>query len=297
MTATSGGGFALMVEGVSLAGMIETPLVIVLSQRPGPATGLPTRTAQEDLLFAIRAGHGEFPRIVLAPSDPQDAIELTLRAFDLADRFQIPAIILTDQFLADSSFSLETLGLPESLPADDSMRPGASEAYRRYRLTQDGISPRLPLGHPEHLVVLDSDEHDEAGHITEDLDTMRPAMVDKRLEKGRRLRDVIRPPSSNSAEDADLVLIGWGSTRGAIDEAVARLRSGGRKVGAMHFTEVWPLPWIELPEKASLWTVEGNATGQFAGLLESEYGVAIEGRIGRYDGRPMDADAIIKELT
>jgi 2-oxoglutarate ferredoxin oxidoreductase subunit alpha len=297
MTATSGGGFALMAEGISLAGMIETPIVIVLAQRPGPATGLPTRTAQEDLLFALHAGHGEFPRALLAPSDPQDAIRATIRAFDLADRYQMPVIILTDQFLADSRFSLTELALPEAPPGPCFADPETIEKYERFRWTEDGVSPRLYFGQSEHLVVLDSDEHTEAGHITEDLADVRPAMVEKRLEKGRRLRREMDQPRSNAAEDADLVLIGWGSTKGAIDEAVDRLRAGGRNAGSLHFAEVWPLPDLDFREDAVYWTVEGNATGQFAHLLESEAGMRIEGKIGRYDGLPIDAETILEALS
>jgi 2-oxoglutarate ferredoxin oxidoreductase subunit alpha len=297
MTATSGGGFALMVEAMSLAGMTETPLVVVLAQRPGPATGLPSRTAQEDLLYAIHAGHGEAPRAVLAPSDPQDAIEKTVRAFDLADRFQMPVVLLTDQFLADSSFSMDALSLPPEIPVPHVADPDTIEgAYRRYALTEDGVSPRLFFGQSRHLVCVDSDEHDEDGHITEDLGAMRPAMVEKRLEKGRRLRREMAMPSRNRTEDADLVLIGWGSTKGAIDEAVDLARAAGHKVGALHFTEVWPLPELTFPEGPQYWVVEGNATGQFARLLRAECGLDVEGRIGRYDGLPLDAATIVKEL-
>ena len=297
MTATSGGGFALMVEGISLAGMIETPIVIVLAQRPGPATGLPTRTAQEDLLFALRGGHGEFPKALLAPSDPQDAIDKTFRAFDLADRYQIPVIVLTDQFLADSQFSLDELTLPENSLKTHLADPKEIGDYARYRLTEDGISPRLAFGQSEHLVVLDSDEHTEFGHITEDLTDLRPAMVEKRMEKGRRLEREMAKPRSYRADEADLVLIGWGSTKGAIDEAVGLLRSRGQDVGSLHFTEVWPLPELDLRDGVRYWTIEGNATGQFARLLESEAGLPIEGRIGRYDGLPIDAETILGALS
>jgi len=297
MTATSGGGFALMVEALSLAGMTETPLVVVVGQRPGPATGLPTRTAQEDLFFAMYAGHGETPRVVLAPSDPQDAIDKTVRAFDLADRYQIPVILLTDQLLADSSFSMDPLALPAEIPGPCLADPEKiAGAYRRYALTEDGISPRLALGQSRHLVCIDSDEHDEDGHITEDLVSMRPAMVEKRLEKGRRLRAEMGAPSQNRTEDADLVLVGWGSTKGAIGEAVDRARSAGHKLGAIHFTELWPLPELTFPEGPQYWVVEGNATGQLARLLRAETGLDVEGRIGRYDGVPLDAVTILKEL-
>ena len=271
--------------------------MIVLAQRPGPATGLPTRTAQEDLLFALRAGHGEFPKVLLAPSDPQSAIDLTARAFDLADRYQTPVILLTDQYLADSRFSLERLSLPAISTGARFADPTTLDDYARYRFTDDGISPRLYFGQSERLVVLDSDEHTQAGHLTEDLVEVRPAMVEKRLEKGRRLAREISPPTSDSVDDADLVLIGWGSTKGAIDEAVARLRADGRRVGSLHFTELWPLPSLDPRDDVRYWTVEGNATGQFAGLLESATDLAIEGRIGRYDGLPITAETILEAVS
>jgi len=295
MTATSGGGFALMAEGLSLAGMIETPIVIVIAQRPGPATGLPTRTAQEDLLFAIRAGHGEFPRVVLAPSDPQDAIDLTIRAFDIADKHQIPAILLTDQFLADSRFSLESLALPAKIAADRLADPADFETYVRYAPSANGISPRLALGQGGHVVLLDSDEHTPEGHITEDLATVRPAAVERRLEKARRLRSEIRPPIANRTDDAEFVLVSWGSTKHAVAEAVARLREDGLKAGAVHFSELWPLPEIA-PPTARIWTVEGNATGQFAQLLQGTLGWSIEGTIARSDGLPIDAQFILERI-
>jgi len=298
MTATSGGGFALMVEGLSLAGMIETPIVIVLAQRPGPATGLPTRTAQEDLLFAVRAGHGEFPRAILAPSDPQEAIDLTVKAFDLADRFQIPAILLTDQFLADSSFSLDGLALPAEIPEDHLADPARQpKEYARYASNSSGISPRLAFGQGGRVVCIDSDEHTPEGHITEDLQSIRPAAVEKRLEKLRHVRAEISPPRVDRIEDAETILIGWGSTRGAITEAVDRLRSDGRKVGSIHFSELWPLPDLSFEtESVAYWTVEGNTTGQLAGLLRGELGWPIVGTIGRSDGLPIDASFAIREL-
>ncbi len=292
MTATSGGGFALMVEAVSLAGMTETPIVIVLAQRPGPATGLPTRTAQEDLLFAIRAGHGEFPKLVLAPSDPQDAFVKTVRAFNLADRYQIPVIILTDQYLADSRFSFEYFEIGAIDPETHLTDPQAITKYNRYRLTKNGISPRLYPGQSEHLVCLDSDEHTEAGHITEDLAHTRPAMVEKRLAKLRGLKEDIALPEALYVDEAETILIGWGSTRSAIVEAVEGLRKEGRHVGAFHFTEVWPLPDYTFPEGKRYIAVEGNATGQFARLLRAEYGLNVQEGVNRYDGLPITAKDI-----
>ena len=295
MTATSGGGFALMAEAVSLAGMIETPIVILIAQRPGPATGLPTRTAQEDLWFAIHAGHGEFPRAVLAPADPQDAVRQTIRAFDLAERYQTPVLLLTDQYLADAHFTLPRIEIDD--PAPEQSSSDRTSPYLRYRLTEDGISPRLALGETEEIVCLDSDEHTEEGHITEDLTTVRPAMVEKRLTKARRLAEEMLPPEAYRTENAETILIGWGSTRGALMEAVDRLRAQGRPTGLLHFSDVWPLPPFEHDPGRRYVVVEGNATGQFAGLLRREVGLAADTVIGRYDGLPIDATCILEELT
>jgi len=292
MTATSGGGFALMAEGISLSGMTETPLVIVLAQRPGPATGLPTRTAQEDLLFAIHAGHGEFPKAVLAPADPQDAFVKTVRAFDLADRYQIPVILLTDQFLADSRFSYTSFPLPPPPTGDGFADAAAIREYHRYRLADDGISPRLYPGQSEHLVCVDSDEHDELGHISEELRRVRPAMVRKRLTKLDGLRNEICPPEGFHLSGAETIVIGWGSTRGGIREAVENLRATGTPIGAIHFTELWPLPEFSFPEGVCYITVEGNSTGQLARLLTSEYGIKIDGLISRTDGLPITAETV-----
>lgn len=297
MTATSGGGFALMTEGLSLAGMTETPLVIVVAQRPGPATGLPTRTAQEDLNFAIHGGHGEFPRAVLAPSNPQDAADVTFRAFDLAERYQMPVLVLTDQLLADSHFSLPDLKIPEQPVSSGLADPSGVASYQRYALTENGISPRLALGQSEHLVLIDSDEHDETGHITEDLEITRPAMVEKRLEKARRLKGEMALPEPYRTDGARSVLISWGSSRAAVVEAIDLLRADGKPFGALHFTEVWPLPHLTLPDDVEYWSIEGNATGQFAHLLQAEWHIRLAGTIGRYDGMPLDARSIVAEVV
>lgn len=294
MTATSGGGFALMVEGLSLAGMTETPLVVVLAQRPGPATGLPTRTGQGELLFAIHAGHGEFPKVVMAPADPQDAFFKTVRAFNLADRYQTPVILLTDQYLADAKFSVEDLD-PERVPpafhtADPSSFP--EDGYARYRITEDGISPRLIPGRSKHLVGADSDEHDEHGHITEDLPGTAVPMTKKRLAKLEGLRKEVHPPEENGMEGSDVVLVGWGSSRTAILEALELLAQDGVKAGMIHFTELWPLPEYAFPQNKAHWTVESNATAQLARLLRSEYGMVFQGHVDRLDGLPLTGEHI-----
>ena len=292
MTATAGGGFALMVENVSLAGMIEVPVVIVVGQRPGPATGLPTRTSQADLLFVVHAGHGEFPRLVLAASDPQDAFRKMVRAFNLADKFQIPVILLTDQFLADSGFSFEEFQFDDIKPESFLADPESIEDYKRYRLNDSGISSRLYPGQSEHLVGVDSDEHDEKGHITEDLLNVALPMAQKRLAKMKGIRRDILPPDEVSLEKAATVLVGWGSTREAMLEALHLLKADGIHAGVIHFGEIWPLPEYSFPSGTKFWSVENNATGQLARLLRSEYKVEFEGSIYRYDGLPLTADYI-----
>jgi 2-oxoglutarate ferredoxin oxidoreductase subunit alpha len=296
MTATSGGGFALMVEAVSLAGMIETPLVIVLGQRPGPATGLPTRTAQGDLLFAVHAGHGEFSKVVLAPADAKDIFRQTVRAFHLADRYQIPAILLTDQFLLDALFSMEDIRLEQVAPEFHLADPSVIDEYHRYRVTETGISPRLYPGQSLHLVTADSDEHDSQGHITEDLAGTVPEMVEKRLAKHRVLKAAIRPPEEVDVEGAERILVGWGSSRPALLEALERLNKNGIRTGLIHFTEIWPLPAYRFPEGKTYWNVENNATGQLARLLRSEYGIAFAGEVHRYDGLPLTGPYIQEVL-
>jgi len=284
MVATSGGGFALMTEGISLAGMTETPVVVVVAQRPGPSTGLPTRTEQGDLNFILHAGHGEFPRLLYAPGSLAEAIDLARRAFDLADRYQVPVFILTDQYLADS------IQLLESRP-DLSVSSRTCEvfdaSYRRYALTPDGLSPLTYPGLSDALVQVDSDEHTEDGKITEDLD-LRVRMMDKRLKKGRLLEAEAIPPTLFGDREASVYLISWGSNKEIVEETAARLQSEGHTVAALHFPQVYPLTpaMIEnLPLAGKrLLVIENNATGQFAGLLKRELSLTVDGAILKYNG-------------
>ena len=285
-----------MAEGVSLAGMIETPLVIVLGQRPGPATGLPTRTAQGDLLFAVHAGHGEFSKLVLAPADANSIFEQTVRAFNLADYYQIPVIVLTDQFLLDSLFSIEDFPLTHYAPEFHLADPSGIDDYHRYQVTETGISPRLYPGQSLHLVTADSDEHDSRGHITEDLAETVPAMVKKRLAKHGALKAAINPPEEIQVEGAERILVGWGSSRAALVEALEGLKKTGIRTGLIHFTEMWPLPDYQFPQGKAYWSVENNATAQMARLLRSEYGITFSGEVLRYDGLPLTGPFIQEAL-
>jgi len=301
MVTTSGGGFALMTEGVSLAGMTETPVVIVVAQRPGPATGLPTRTEQADLEMVLYAGHGEFPRALFAPSGVEDAFHVTRKAFELAERYQGPVFVFSDQFMADSYRAV----LPFAVENLDAIKVGTDPAdvtspYRRYALSPDGVSPRLLPGAGSHLVIADSDEHDEEGHITEDL-TLRVQMVDKRMKKLDGLKQEVMAPSYHGDSNPDLLLVSWGSTEGPMLEAAARLRKDGRTVATLHFVQVWPL----VPEQfihhlrgaRQVVSIESNLTGQFARLILRETGFMITRQVLRYDGLPITPEFILRELN
>lgn len=301
MVATSGGGFALMVEGVSLAAMTETPLVVIVAQRPGPATGLPTRSEQADLEFVLHAGHGEFPRAVFAPGSVEDCFHLTRRALELAEASQGPVFLLTDQFLADSYRAIDPLPLSGLSYVDPTRTPpDLSLPYRRYALTSSGLSPRLLPGLSEHLVVADSDEHDEEGHLTEDLEVRRK-MVEKRMAKQELLKREVIPPEYVGDPSPELLLITWGSGRGAVIEAAGALRDQGRKTAVLSFTQLWPLlPEHFLPrlfEAGKTVCVEGNAQGQWARLLRRETGFAVSQRIGRYDGLPLTPTYILERIS
>lgn len=303
MTATSGGGFCLMVEGLGLAGMTETPIVVVLGQRAGPAIGLPTRTEQGDLEFAIHAAHGEFPRAVLAPATIEDAFWLTIKAFNLAEKYQTPVILMTDQHLASSYVTVEKFDLSRVnidrgllLSKEELSRPAE---YKRHRITESGISLRaIPL-EGEALVVTDSDEHNEKGHLIEDAET-RTAMMQKRLRKMEGLQKEISKPRVYGASQAEITLIGWGSTYGAIKEAVDMAMKDGLSVNLVHFNEVWPFP-AEATAQALKGTkriisVENNATAQLAHLLRAETGYQITGKILKFDGRPFSPSFILKQF-
>jgi 2-oxoglutarate ferredoxin oxidoreductase subunit alpha len=200
--------------------------------------------------------------------------------------------VLTDHFLADSQFSIPDFDLDAVNPSFSLYDPQEISEYRRYQLTENGISPRLYPGQSKHLVGVDSDEHDEEGHITEDLGKTVKTMVQKRLAKIGGLREEISPPEEIYGDDGETVLVGWGSSRGALLEAVRLLKREGKKAGMLHFTELWPLPEFTFPEGKTYITVESNATGQLARLLRSEYGVPLKGAISRYDGLPLTGEYI-----
>jgi len=305
MTATSGSGLCLMVEGIGLAGITETPIVIIDGQRPGPAVGLPTRTEQGDLLFVLHAHHGDFPRAVLAPATIEDAFWVTVKAFDWAERYQLPVIVLTDQHLASSYATVDRLDLSQ-VAIDRGMLFSEKEDdpsdYMRHKVTKSGISPRAFPGLGKALVVTDCDEHDEEGHLTEDA-RERTAQVQKRLRKLLPLEKEISTPRKYGSRGAETTLIGWGSTYGAIHEAVDMLRKQGANVNMLHLSELWPFPTRAVADAVSKasnkYVIENNATGQLARLIKTETGYDVSGRILKFDGRPFTpaciAEAVRKE--
>ncbi|MCE5214862.1 MAG: 2-oxoacid:acceptor oxidoreductase subunit alpha [Methanobacterium sp.] len=294
MVATSGSGFALMEEAIGLSGMIETPVVVYVSQRPGPAVGLPTRTAQEDLNLTLYSGPGEFARIIFAPGNFTDAFELAYRAFELADKYQIPVFILSDQYFAECYYNILDLNLTDKKTAEHIIRTG--EDYRRYKLTSDGLSPRGIPGHGDGLVVVDSDEHDEEGHITEKME-IRAKMVDKRYNQRMDLiKEETIPPDLLGADDYEVLIIGWGSTYGTILGAMEKLPDN---ISFLYFKQVYPLHqetlnYLEKAEKTIIF--ENNASAQFSNLLRMETGFEIDREVLKYDGMPFSVEEIIENL-
>jgi 2-oxoglutarate ferredoxin oxidoreductase subunit alpha len=239
-----------MVEALGLSGMAEIPLVVIDVQRPGPVTGLPTRTEQSDLKFVISASQGEFPRMVIALRNPSDAFYQTMRAFHLAEKYQIPVILLSDQYIGDSTSTVEPFD-PEKIRVAEPAAEYSGEEYLRYRYTEDGISPRLIPGKTEHLVSIDSDEHDERGWITESAE-VRTRMMDKRMKKLEGLKQELKEPEFIGPDNFDTLLIGWGSTWGPIEEAVHLLNEDQQsRYAALVFGDVYPLPQKLLKEKAA----------------------------------------------
>jgi 2-oxoglutarate ferredoxin oxidoreductase subunit alpha len=303
MTATSGGGFCLMVEAFGLAGMTETPLVVAIGQRPGPATGLLLRTEQGDLAFVVRAGHGDFARAVLAPGNAEQAFYAMARAFNLADRYQTPVVVLADQYLLDSYFTVEGLD-PAMMTIDRGkiVRPveaGPGEVFKRYAYDPSGVSPRILPGQSEAVLYACSDEHTEEGHITESAEVRR-AMMQKRMEKLEGMRRESTPPEVAPPDDGDLVLLGWGSTWGAMREAVDLLRTEQIRARMFHYRDVYPLGKQglveQIGENARIIGLENNYTGQFSDLFQLETGIPVTDRILKYDGRPFSAEEIAERV-
>jgi 2-oxoglutarate ferredoxin oxidoreductase subunit alpha len=301
---TSGGGFSLMAEAVGLAGITETPIVIWEAQRPGPATGLPTRTEQGDLLFVVHASQGEFPRSVLAPGTVEDAFRAGWESFNLAERYQVPVVVLSDHFLVSALRTVDIGALDFDAVAVDrgamlttGELDALAEPYRRFQITESGVSPRAIPGHPKAVYVAASNEHDETGSISED-PAVRTAQVEKRLRKRNGLALEAAAPDLYGPAHAAATFVCWGSTYGPLREAVDRLNeSDDSTANLLHYTALHPLnlPATQdaLNRAHRLVMVEQNATGQFEALLRTEAGATMDRAIRRYDGRAFTPEYIV----
>ena len=298
MTATSGGGFSLMVEALGMAGMTEVPLVVVESQRAGPSTGLPTKTEQGDLNLMLGAGQGDFPRAILAPSNPAEAYRATIDAFRLAEDWQIPVLLASDLHLSESTATVDREEVPTDVPIPSLVTvPSGTADYHRYAYTESGVSPRALPGQPGLQYVTGSDEHDTKGHLISDVRSGIPVwiaerthMMDKRMRKLAGIAAASRPPVFEGPADAALTFVAWGSTIGAIRDAMPLLAAQGRSTNLLHFPTVFPLhaeatrAAIAKTKKTLL--VEGNFTGQFGRLLRAETGIHLPNTLLKYDGEP-----------
>ncbi len=296
MCATSGGGFALMTEAVGAAAMMEIPVVFINVMRAGPSTGVPTKTEQGDLWQVLGASQGDFERLIVAPTDALDAFKIIPELFNLCDQHQCPGIVITDLLISEGTFSTDpdNLNLQPEIDRGEMLTNGAdNNDYLRYELTDSGISPRALPGLEGHVHVVATDEHDQDGVIISDEFTnphKRRQMVEKRARKIANIVEKIEPPKLDGPADADVTLIGWGSTYGVIKEAIEQLASKG--VTANHLSIRWIVPFhaevvINIVNDAKRTIiVENNYSGQFHRYLRSETGLAIDGHIRKYDGEP-----------
>jgi 2-oxoglutarate ferredoxin oxidoreductase subunit alpha len=304
MVATSGGGFALMVEGLALAGMTEVPIVIDMGMRVGPATGMPTYTEQGELQFIIHAGHGEFPRVVLAPGSAEEAYTMTIEAFHLADKYQIPVFLLTDKYLNESQWCVSATLVRKNVNIDRGKIVKAADlpdddSFKRYRIEVDGVSPRSLPGMQNGIYYANGYEHNEYGHAT-DASAQRTAMVCKRLNKLKAMEFDIRPPAVFGDDEADITFVSWGSTKGAVIDALEILRNNGIRARLVHFT--WVCPFASeattklLSGSGRIVDVEQNATGQLASLIREHTGIEIKEKILKFDGRPFLPEEIVERI-
>jgi 2-oxoglutarate/2-oxoacid ferredoxin oxidoreductase subunit alpha len=298
MTATSGGGFALMVEALGMAGMSEIPLVVVESQRSGPSTGLPTKTEQGDLNLMLGAGQGEFPRAILAPSHPIEAYHATVRAFELAEEWQTPILLASDLHLSENFATVDRseITFPGEVPLLFSVTPNGHD-YRRYAYTPNGVSPRSLPGQPGLQYVSASDEHDDKAHLISDIKSGVPVwvaervkMMTKRMHKLDGLRGATAPPHLEGAAGAELTFVTWGSTLGAVRDAVRLLATRSHTTNILVSPTVYPFHGPEFMALAAgsqrLLLVEANYSGQFGRLIRAETGFDVPHKLMKFDGEP-----------
>ncbi len=307
MVATSGGGFSLMAEALGLAGMSEIPLVIIEGQRPGPATGLPTKTEQGDLKFVLSAGTGEFPRVVIAPATIEDCYTETKRAFYLAEKYQLPVIVLIDKQLAESYKTVNLEDEEKRFVFDYGKRINIITEIKDAQLNSDGLFKRyaqsnlqrtLP-GTPHGMFTCAGDEHNEVGEITEDAE-IRVKMVQRRMNKLKLIAQELPSPQMSGEKDPELTVVSWGSNYGAIKEAVERLNSEKKSVNFLSLKNMCPFHAEEvkpiLSQSKKLLLIENNATGQLGELIAEKTGIIITDKLLRYDGSAFTVEEIYQEL-
>ena len=325
MCATSGGGFALMSEAIGMSGMIETPMVCINVQRGGPATGIPTKTEQGDLWQILGAGQGDYPKIIVAPSSQLDIFNTIPELFNLTDKYQCPGLMLTDLLISEGTASIDPaeMNFQPAIDRGDIIMPEGNgsgngdspfsgycdDAYWRYKNTESGISPRALPGTPGHIYVAATDEHDEDGTLISDEFTnphKRRMMVEKRGRKMETVLEQLAPPELFGPEEAEVTLVGWGSTKGVIEEAVEKL-AVEEGIVANHLNLKWIVPFhtttvIDILSAAKrMIIVENTFSGQFARFLRSETGLSAHGHIRKYDGEPFMphhlVEAVKKQLA
>lgn len=306
---TSGGGVDLMSESISLAGMTETPFVVILGQRHGAATGGPTWTGQGELNMAINTSHGEFPRIVLSVSDPEDAFYLIGQAFNLAEKFQVPVLLLTEKYIAESFYTVG--GFDQTKVVIDRGEIISKDKLNgqelRYKVTESGVSPRwFPGQHSDNptskvnsTFISNSDEHDEKGYSTED-DKVTKIMADKRMRKVQTILNALPEPEVAGDLNADLIFVTWGSNKNILQDAKVILEKEGKKVTIINFSYLWPLKTETLKQldkvKDKVFVVEQNFQSQLAELIKKETGINFTNRITRYDSKPFYLEDILEAV-
>lgn len=314
IVSTSGGGFALMTEGISLAAMTETPIVVHIGQRPGPATGFPTRTEEADFNLVRFAGHGEFPKVIYSPGTPEEACSLTAKAFYISQKYQIPAFILTSQYFLDSIFSskkIEDIYKNFDFNPEENFIVKTSKDYFRYELKEDGVSPRGIPGFGEGVVRVDSDEHDIYGHITES-GAIRKIMVEKRNKKINKINEEFVFPNFYGDENYNVLIVCWGALYNIVKEVYNIIKNSDEKnkfkkyfdnihIGILHFSQIYPIPerreLISYFEKAKeIIIVEQNYSCQFGGYLKEIFNIDFSLKILKYDGYIITPEEIIDSL-
>jgi 2-oxoglutarate ferredoxin oxidoreductase subunit alpha len=308
LTATSGGGFDLMSETISLAGITETPLVIIIAQRPGPGTGLPTWTAQGDLQLAINAGHGEYGRMVIGVSDPEDCFELIQHAYNYAEEYQVPVVVLTEKLIAETNFSItkfeeNTVPIKRGLVSGEDLEK--LENSDRYKITESGVSKRWAPGSSDAYYFANGDEHWEDGSLTEEENAGE--MYAKRLRKLETIEKALPDPVIYGGTEgeidhgAEISFIGWGSSKNVMRDAIRKAEEDGIKVNYLHFSYLWPLKTEKLEQffdqNNNVHLIEGNATGQLGQLITSKLNVNFAGKLLKWNGRPFFVDEVLEYIN